>query len=244
MSINSISCYYANKSVCFLVYLLNNKPPKEDFMISKTKLNIILGTTIALSTALIASASLTDFQNPLLATTTTKSMTINGSSGVYTQFDVISYTGNYENDANYALKTFESHTFKTAIIYNSTFYGTYTVGGDYIFKTMYPSSGSACGILNIGLSNFTSISLTVATDVANETIDYASVTFYDSTWTHYETIGVDKFVGSHTLTPTKLDENGNSYVPRWASIWIGKNLGSPTSSNFIALTSITFNWEC
>ena len=63
-------------------------------------------------------------------------MTINGSSGVYTQFDVISYTGNYENDANYALKTFESHTFKTAIIYNSTFYGTYTVGGDYIFKTM------------------------------------------------------------------------------------------------------------
>jgi len=213
-------------------------------MISKTKLNIILGTTIALSAALIATASLTDFQNSLLATATSKTMTIDGSSGVYTQSDVISYTGNYENDTNYSVKTFESHTFKTAILYNSTFYGAYTVGGDYIFKTGYSSYRTAGGILNIGLSNFTSISLTVATDVANEKIDDASVTFYDSTWTHYETIGVDKFVGSHTLTPTKLDENGNSYVPRWAAILIEKSLDSPTSSNFIALTSITFNWEC
>jgi hypothetical protein len=214
-------------------------------MLSKKNLNIVVGSLAALSVATIAALSFNDNNNLLLASAADQTMTIDAASGVYTSSDILDYSTNYNTDANYAVKTYDGHTFKTAILKSSLCSGDTTAGGTYLVSSKYNTDyGFAFAEIVIGLKNIKSIAITVATGAAVDTVDSVTVSFYDASWNYCEDAGASNILGTETLSPTGKDEDGNSYVPRWASISISKSLTTYTSADFIAISSLALTWNC
>jgi hypothetical protein len=192
---------------------------------------------------LIGLVSLSDNQPKVLATATTKSLTINNTNSPYISSDVLDYTANYNKQNTYPVKTVGGYSFQSAMLISSYYSSGYTLGGGYIFKSAV-KDGEADGMITIGLNNIKSVTLNVVTNVAAQNIDYCSMTLYDADLVDRETVQDGSFYGEKTFTPTKIDNDGNAYIPRWAFISFSKNWSKPTTSNFIALVSCSLSWEC
>jgi hypothetical protein len=222
-------------------------------MLSKRNLNIILGTLAALSIATIATASLNENQNLLLATGTDKTMTINGASNLFTSAETLNYTSNYKSAANYPIKTFNGNTFKAAIMNQPTATGTLTVGGGTVIsKTTYVKSGSGTSAtyqanlyFGIGLNNFKSITSLFTTYPSGQALSAIVVSFFSLDWQKNEYVYRTVVSGSQTFTPTGIDSStGTTYTPRWAYISASKEKSASLTTDYIALSSLTFTWNC
>jgi hypothetical protein len=176
-------------------------------------------------------------------------MTINGASNLFTSAETLNYNTNYHSAANYPIKTFSGNTFKASIQNIPTSTGTLTVGGGtYIFQTTYLKEGSSTYEANlyfaIGLNNVAKVTTLFVTYPSGQPISAITVIFSSLDWQHEEYVSAGTVTGSYDFVPTGTDYNGNAYTPRWVTITATKQKSTNQTTDYLALSSLAFTWNC
>jgi hypothetical protein len=131
--------------------------------------------------------------------------------------------------------------------------GTLTVGGGTVIsKTTYVKSGSGTSAtyqanlyFGIGLNNFKSITSLFTTYPSGQALSAIVVSFFSLDWQKSEYVYRTVVSGSQTFTPTGIDSStGTTYTPRWAYISASKEKSASLTTDYIALSSLTFTWNC
>lgn len=211
-------------------------------MNTKKGISLLIYSTLALVIGALALTAVNEKNTLVQGVGSNKTMTIASTSSFFQTSDILDYTANYETDKNYRVITFDSHILKAAVLHSSYYNCTTTVNDSSIVKALY-SDGEAFFIASFGLNNITSLTATVAKDNGGA-VESVTASFYDANWTFGETKGATSVTGSATLTPTGLNESGNSYVPTWVVIGVDDTSKSNATTPYIALTSLSMTWNC
>jgi hypothetical protein len=202
-----------------------------------------LGAGLILAISLAANPT-----SNVLATGTDKSITVSGSDNLYVSADVLPYAANYNTDANFRTLTFDGHTFKSALLQNTLYSGTFTLGGTNVVVSSFNKYNHAGIWLTIGLQNIKSVSF-VATGDSGTTLGTATCTTFDAGWNVRESYAASldsQGQASFTISGSYVDDSSASktYTPRWATLGISSSKKSSNANPYVAIKSYTLTWNC